>query len=243
MIGLRLGEEIESVGSAEAMMVGKARPARYLDAGGGERCEKFFRIGNACEGQHLASTNGVDDGPIRFEPAVEKRNPAALGTLDDACSAVRRSDHDQRLRAIKLQIQRSTQRSSRNDAAIADAAAAVDENKAQVLGERWILKAIIHNDDACSGGTCECRSSDAVARAHGRGKPRQENRFTADIGSPVQRRIDAHRTGQATAIAAAQKDRHSWAAWRSWPTASAAGVLPAPPTVRLPKQITGRPAC
>ena len=34
IIDLRLGEEVESFGRAEAMMVGKARPVRYLDAGG-----------------------------------------------------------------------------------------------------------------------------------------------------------------------------------------------------------------
>jgi hypothetical protein len=57
------------------------------------------------------------------------------------------------------------------------------------------LKTIVHNDDARSGGTCECRSGDAVTRDDGGREPRQENRFVADIGGPMQRRVDAHRTG------------------------------------------------
>ena len=165
---LRPGEEVTSFGRAEAMMIGKARPLRYLNAGGAERCEKLFWIGNACERQDLAPADRVDNGPIRFEPAVKKGNPAPFGTLDDACGAFRHSDHDQRLRAIKLPLQRSTQRSGGNDAAIADAAPTINENKTQVLSERRILKTIIHNDDARSGGTCQCRSSDAVARDDGR---------------------------------------------------------------------------
>lgn len=195
IIGLRPGDEVESFGRAEAMMVGKARPVRYLNAGGGERCEKLFRIGNACEGQDLALTDRFDDGPIRFEPAVKKGNPAPLGKLDDAGGAVRRSDHDQRLGAIELQFQGSAQRSGGNDAAIADAAAAIDENDAQVLGKRRILKTVIHDDNARSGGTCECRSSDAVTRDDGGCEPRQQHRFIADIGGPVQRRVDAQRAG------------------------------------------------
>src|SRR6516225_12061052 len=137
------------------MMVRKARPVRDLDADGGERCEKLFRIGNACEGQHFASADGVDDGLIRLELAMKKRNFALLGALDDACGAVRRSDYDQRLCAIKLPLQRSAQRSGGDDAAIADAAATIDEDEAQILGQRRILKTIIHHNDARSGGTCE----------------------------------------------------------------------------------------
>ena len=203
VIGLRLGDEIKRFGCAEAMMIGKASPVRYLNACGVECCEKLFRIGNACEGEDPASTDCVDDSSIRFESAVKNGNPSLLGTLDDACGAVRRSDHDQRLRVTELQLQRSAQRSSGNDPAIADAAPAVDENKTQVLGERRILKTIIHDDDARSGGTCECRSGDAVARDDGGREPRQKNRFVADIGGSMQRWVDAHRAGQSTAIAAA----------------------------------------
>src|SRR3974377_64592 len=46
-----------------------------------------------------------------------------------------------------------------------------------------------------------------AARAGGGGEPRQENRFVADIGGSMQRRVDAHRAGQSTAIASAQKER------------------------------------
>ncbi|HEX8808084.1 MAG TPA: hypothetical protein VF760_03725, partial [Xanthobacteraceae bacterium] len=193
IIGLRLGEEVKSFGCAEAMVIGKGRPVRYLDASGVECCEKFFRIGNAREGQNLASANRVDDGPIRFEPAAKKGDLAPLGVLDDACGAVCRSDHDQRLCASELQLQRSAQRSSRNDAAIADAAAAVDEDETQVLRQRRILKTIIHHDDARSGGTREGCSGDAIARDDGWREARQQNRFVTDIGGLVQRRVDAHR--------------------------------------------------
>src|SRR6185437_9956690 len=69
-----------------------------------------------------------------------------------------------------------------------------------------ILKAIIHDDDTRSSGDRESRSGEAIAGDDGRGKPRQQNRFIADIASAMQGGVDAHRAGEPPAITAGQKE-------------------------------------
>ena len=104
MIGLRLGDEIDRIRRAEAMVIGKTCAVRNLDPRAGQRCKKLFWIGNAGESQHLALADGLDDRPIRLESTAKNGNSAPLGAVDDACRAVRRSDHDQRLGAIELRL-------------------------------------------------------------------------------------------------------------------------------------------
>jgi len=69
------------------------------------------------------------------------------------------------------------------------------------------LKTVVHNDDARSGGGCEFCSRDSIAGDDRRGKARQQKRLVADIGSAMDRRIDADRASEPPAIAAAQKER------------------------------------
>ena len=91
-----------------------------------------------------------------------------------ADSAVRRSDDDERLGAIELNAERRAQRPGGNDPAIADAAAAVDDENREVLDQRRILKAVVHHDDAGAGKLREFRAGGAVAGDDGRREPRQQ---------------------------------------------------------------------
>ena len=101
-------------------------------------------------------------------------------SIDCGC-AVGRTDDDHRLCAIKLQAERRPQRTSRDDVAVADAAAAVDDNDAEVLGKRGVLQAVVHHHDARAGELREFRAGDAVARHDGGREPCQQQRLIADV--------------------------------------------------------------
>jgi hypothetical protein len=69
--------------------------------------------------------------------------------------------------------------------------------------QRWILKAVIHDDDAGAAEPRRLRAGDAVPRHDGRGEAGEEERLVADIGGAMDRRIDLHRAGEPAAIATA----------------------------------------
>jgi len=98
-------------------------------------------------------------------------------------------------------------RAGRQHLPVAEAAIAVDHNQGDVLGNRRILKAVIHQDHAGALRPCQGDARDAVPCDHHRLGPRQHQRLVADVNRRVPRRIDLDRTAQATAIATAQHDR------------------------------------
>ena len=115
------------------MVIVKADTLGDCDAGFGQGREELVRIADAGEGQHFAPADGGDDGAVGFEPGVKNRQAVLGGAIFDIGGAIGRSDHDQRLRAVELRLQRRAQRACRNDAAVADAAAAVDDDDARDL--------------------------------------------------------------------------------------------------------------
>ena len=84
--------------------------------------------------------------------------------------------------ARDLDFERCPQRAGRNDAAVADAAAAVDQKDGKILYQRRILEAVVHDDDAGAGGSRHAGAGDAVAGDDGGRKARQHQRLVADIG-------------------------------------------------------------
>ncbi len=102
-------------------------------------------------------------------------------------------------------FERRPQRTRRNDAPIADAAAAVDDEYSQVFDEGRVLKSVVHHDDAGAAHPRGLRALEAVARDDGRREPRQQQRLVTDLGGGMDRRVDPHRAAQASAIAAAEK--------------------------------------
>ena len=116
------------------------------------------------------------------------------------------------------------------------------QTKRQVLGERRVLEAVIHDDevDALVRGAA-LRAGDAVA-ARPRSAPTAAR---SSASSPTLRRRDASPDRRAAAPSPRRHSRASGSpACRPRPrairaSASAVGVLPAPPTTKLPTQITG----
>ena len=119
------------------------------------------------------------------------------------------ADHDQRLRAIELRAERRAQRPGRNDPAVADAAPGIDHQHGKILGQRRVLEAVVHDDDAGAGRDRRLRALHAVARNDGRRGARQQQRLVADVGGAMLRRIDPHRAGEPPAIAAGEEHRPS----------------------------------
>src|SRR5262249_57158649 len=105
----------------------------------------------------------------------------------------------------ELRIERRPQRTGRYDPAVADAAPGVDHEQRKVLGERGIVKPIIHDDDARAGGYGS--ALDAVPRHDGRRRAREQERLVAHVVRALARRIDQDRAPKAPALAAAWDDR------------------------------------
>ena len=128
----------------------------------------------------------------------------ALGDLVGGAAC---ADDNQRIGAGELRRQRRAQRPRGKHPAIAETAVAVDDDQRRVLGDRRILKAVIHQDHAGVARPRQRRALDAVARHHHGDRARHHQRLVADVGGGVMQRIDVDRTAQAAAIAAAQHHR------------------------------------
>ena len=180
-LGLRPGNQIRRFRRRVTVVIGKAGSFGDIDAGRGERGKELFRIADTGKGQRLAAADRRDHAAIGLKPGVENRESVPARALDHRRRAVGRTDDDQRLGAVKLQAERRPQRAGRNNVAVADAAAAIDDNDAEVLGERGVLQAVVHHHDAGAGELREFRAGDAVARDDGGREPGQQQRLVADV--------------------------------------------------------------
>ena len=164
------------------MMVGEARAFRDLDPGIGERREEFLGIAYAGEGENLAGAERRQRAALGFEAPVEDPYAVTARDLEERSGIGRRADHDKGLRARHLHVEGRAQGTGRNHPAVADAATTVDHEDREILDQRRILKAVVHNDD---GGAIASRhrcARDALARHDGGREPRQQERLVADIG-------------------------------------------------------------
>ena len=107
------------------------------------------------------------------------------GRGGDIARALAVADHQQRVGARELRIERRPQGSGRKHARIAEAAPSVDDRQGEILGERCILQAVVHDDDAGAGRARGLRASDAVARDDGRRHARQQQRLVADLRGAI----------------------------------------------------------
>ena len=116
--------------------------------------------------------------------------------------------HDQdRVRHGGLEGEGSAKRAERKNAAGTESRPAVDDDEAEILRERWILKAVIH-DDRIGGQRFEEPCSGGPVPAHGRGRRRgQQQRLVAHARGIVDADVDRMRAALASAIAAREKGR------------------------------------
>ena len=138
---------------------------------------------------------------------MENGDAVTVCGFDDRRCTIRRADNDDCVSEFDLRFERRPQRTRREYAAIADAAAAIDQQDSKVFGQRRILKAVVHNDHGRSVPPRGFGSCHAITRYDGWRKPRQQQRLVAHGGGRMPRRIDPHRPGQASAIAARQEIR------------------------------------
>ena len=202
-IGLRARDQFLRLRRRVAVVVGKACALGDLNAGRSQGGKKFLGIADAGECKNFAAADRRDDAAIGLEASVEDGHAAPLRAIEDESRAIRRTDDDQRLCAVELQVERRPHRPRRDDVAVADAAAAIDDDYGQILGKRRVLQPVIHYDDAGAGELREFCAGDTVARDDGGRKPGEEERLVADVTGPMDRRIDAHGPGKLAAIAAA----------------------------------------
>ena len=188
-------------------MIGKTDLVGDRDPGFEQSGEKFLRIADAGKGEDRPIADRSDHCGVGHEAGVEYGEASAFRGLDHGGRSLRRTDDDDRMRMFQLRRERRPQRSGRDHEAVADAAAAVDQNNRKVLGQGRILKAVIHDDHGRAVAMRGFGAGDAIAGHDGRREPRQKQRLVADGRRRMARSFDAHRSGQAPAIAAGQKIR------------------------------------
>src|SRR5262249_36852020 len=147
---------------------------------------------------------GRDGVAMGRKPRPEQRTFSRLSRHHDGGRGVAdRTDQDDRVGVLKLSVEWRTQRTGRNHLPIANPAAAVDDEHGEVLGERGILEAVVHYDDAPSGSNRGLRSCGAVMRDDRGRLAREQQRLVANVGGAIALRVDKLRAALTATIATA----------------------------------------
>jgi hypothetical protein len=117
-----------------------------------------------------------------------------------------RADNKHRLGVCDLDLQWCAQWTRREDTAIADGAASIDDQDGKVLRKRRVLKSVVHYNHIRPVALRDARAREAVASDNGRRKFGQEERLVADVGCAMEGRINLHGTGETPAVTARQKE-------------------------------------
>ena len=119
--------------------------------------------------------------------------------------AVAVADHQERIGALKLRCKRRAQGPGGKHASVAEPAPGVDHGQRKILGERGILQAVVHDDDAGAGRQPRPRAPATRSRATMVGATRASSSASSPTSAArIGMGIDELRPGQAAAIAAAQ---------------------------------------
>src|SRR6476661_4272603 len=92
-----------------------------------ERCEKLRGIADTGKSQNRPIAKRRDHGCVGLKARVEYRDAVALRALDHRRCSVRRADDDDGVCTFDLSLERSPQWTARDNLAVADAAAAVNQ--------------------------------------------------------------------------------------------------------------------
>ena len=136
-----------------------------------------------------------------------KRRPAGARGDADRASAAALAKHDERVGMADLRRERRAQRPGREDEAVADPALRVDDDEGEILPERRILEAVVHDHDIGAELGEELRTGRAVDGDHGRRELRQEQRFVAHLLGGVNSDGNAKRPALPAAVAAREEAR------------------------------------
>ena len=121
---------------------------------------------------------------------------------------VGRIAHDDGVDEADLELERRAQRAGGDHLAVADPALSVDQRNRQILGNRCILQAIIHDDDARLAAA-RLDGDDArapVVRDERRRDAGKQQRLISVKPRGAGRDLDPCRPGRAPTVAACQED-------------------------------------
>ena len=167
-LGARAGEQSGRIGIAERVMIGERLSRRDIDAGRFQRGEELLRTADAGKGEVTPATwlGRRERSTVgRLQHAAQHGAAGARGEAEHTVAALPVADDEHGVGARQLRGERRAQRAGRQHAAIADAHSAIDDDQAQILGERGILEAVIHDDAVGAGGPRAAgRPSDGQAR-------------------------------------------------------------------------------
>ena len=123
-------------------------------------------------------------GVVGLQARREKRaGRAAALSLSTASALGAVADHQQRVDALELRIERRAQRPGRKHHAVADAAPRHRPRAiVEIFCQRRILQAVVHHDDVGACASRGLRAGDAVARHDRRRGLREQQRLVADVG-------------------------------------------------------------
>jgi hypothetical protein len=131
--------------------------------------------------------------------------PARAAWRISAVGGVAVADRQQRVRLAHLLGERRAHRPARHQMAVADAAAAVDDQQRIVEGELRALEAVVHDDEVGALLHQFPGALDAPARDHRQRLAGEQQRLVADGAGAVVVRIDDGGDVQRAAIAARQE--------------------------------------
>ena len=138
-----------------AVMVGKGLALRDRDAGLRDGCEKFLRIADAGEGENLARFQRRDRGRIGHQPAVENRQSARRGGNDIARGFPSPTTSSASVRA-SCAASGARKGPAGNTRALPMPRRPSTTAMREILGERGVLQAVVHDDDAGAGRAAAC---------------------------------------------------------------------------------------
>ena len=118
---------------------------------------------------------------------MEYRQCARTALCDDRLCIEPFAHDQQRISLFKLRGHGRAQRSGRKHGPIADPAARIDYRKRKIFQQRWILQAIIHDDQPCTLLVRKRGTGNAVPRHDSRRAVRNQKRFVANLGGTVSR--------------------------------------------------------
>jgi hypothetical protein len=126
----------------------------------------------------------------------------------DAVAIVTPSVDNNDIRMCELHTEGRPHRPRWNDETIPKPARAIDHSDAKILGKRRILQPVVHDDQTGIETLLDDGPSSrrAIWSHHDASCPRQQQRFVADVGRPVSRRIDEGRTTHARTVTACEEN-------------------------------------
>ena len=234
-----LADQVAGVAGTEAVMIRER--AFYYDFGARQfqRAEKLLRITDPGKGEHTLAFKLRRGARLGNEICAKHVKPGIFSLRRRRVTRAAIADHENRLRARELRRKRRTQRPRRKDTAVSQPSGAIDDKHGKIFCERWVLKAVIHDDDI--GATCfgELRATRAIARDNSWRNRREQQRLVADFARRMFCRIGKQRPALTAAIAARQEERLSADRLQNIAGSNRGRRFPGAPSVGLPMQITG----